>query len=225
MRKIFVLVVFSATSLLLTHKRTMMLVMIQFDWKRNSSVSLVFYLVVKFPTKNSSRFASHAYPRNTPTIENIHWCIDYSISSMGKSYFRWISKEKQLSLMKIFQSGRKVFKKEILPHIENLFPKAWQTIDDGTKSIFLLVSLANLYPVCIRYWSSERISLFAFWRNSSMKNISNQIGRVKSYRWERRMMNKQSSRNLYKYESISNWAVFPLENFSHLIMNFIYWNN
>lgn len=94
MRKIFVLVVFSATSLLLTHKRTMMLVMIQFDWKRNSSVSLVFYLVVKFPTKNSSRFASHAYPRNTPTIENIHWCIDYSISSMGKSYFRWISKEK-----------------------------------------------------------------------------------------------------------------------------------
>ena len=40
-----------------------------------------------------------------------------------------------------------MFKKEILPHIEDLLPSNWQTSDDGTKSIFLLASLANFYPV------------------------------------------------------------------------------
>ena len=92
--------------------------------------------------------------RTQETRRRLRTFIDASIIQLAQwvnPIFVEYQKKKQLSLMKIFQSGRKVFKKEILPHIENLFPKAWQTIDDGTKSIFLLVSLANLYPVCIRY--------------------------------------------------------------------------
>ncbi|CAF1397981.1 unnamed protein product [Adineta ricciae] len=43
-------------------------------------------------------------------------------------------------------SGRKVFKKGILPQIQELLPNSWQMGDDGSKSIFLLISLVNLYP-------------------------------------------------------------------------------
>ncbi|CAF3532159.1 unnamed protein product [Rotaria sp. Silwood1] len=43
-------------------------------------------------------------------------------------------------------SGRKLFKKEILPHIQKLLPTNWQMGDDGTKSLLLFVSLVNLYP-------------------------------------------------------------------------------
>ncbi|CAF3705696.1 unnamed protein product [Adineta steineri] len=62
-------------------------------------------------------------------------------------------------------SGRKLFKKEILPHIQELLPTNWQMSDDGTKSIFLLISLVNLYPKIIDqeyfklHWNSNMLSL------------------------------------------------------------------
>ncbi|UJR28959.1 hypothetical protein I4U23_010176 [Adineta vaga] len=43
-------------------------------------------------------------------------------------------------------SDRKLFKKGILSRIQELLPTTWQMSDDGSKSIFLLISLVNLYP-------------------------------------------------------------------------------
>jgi len=61
---------------------------------------------------------------------------------MGKSEFSTI-----FDSIFCFQAGRKSFKKDILPRIQDLLPTNWQANEDGTKSIFLLSSLANLYPV------------------------------------------------------------------------------
>ncbi|CAF3323383.1 unnamed protein product [Rotaria socialis] len=62
-------------------------------------------------------------------------------------------------------SGRKLFKNEILPHIQELFPTNWQIGDDGAKSLFLLVSLSNLYPKLFdqnyfkTYWKVDMLPL------------------------------------------------------------------
>ncbi|CAF0778310.1 unnamed protein product [Rotaria sordida] len=62
-------------------------------------------------------------------------------------------------------SDRKLFKKEILPHIQELLPTNWQVGDDGTKSLFLFVSLVNLYPKIFNqeyfqsHWNDDMLPL------------------------------------------------------------------
>ena len=88
--------------------------------------------------------------RTQETRRRLRTFIDASIVQLAQ----WVNRiflEPSSKKIKIFQSGRKVFKKEILPHIQDLLPINWQMGDDGTKSIFLLVSLVNLYPVNIDY--------------------------------------------------------------------------
>jgi hypothetical protein len=86
--------------------------------------------------------------RTQETRRRLRTFIDASIIQLAKwvkTSFVFLTIKHEISL----QGGRKLFKKEILPHLQELLPTNWQISDDGTKSIFLLVSLVNLYPVCI----------------------------------------------------------------------------
>jgi hypothetical protein len=86
--------------------------------------------------------------RTQETRRRLRTFIDASIIQLAK----WVKSHLFSVLIKheiSLQGGRKLFKKEILPHLQELLPTNWQISDDGTKSIFLFVSLVNLYPVCI----------------------------------------------------------------------------
>ena len=107
---------------------------------------------ILFSVFQVSKIVAKALPdllviRQQETRRRLRAFVDASIVQLAK----WV-RENHLAgdferlLFLFVQSGKKTLKKEILPQVENLFPRDWSSAADGSRSIYLLVALANAFP-------------------------------------------------------------------------------